>query len=52
MPSQSTMAVVLNRSGYRLRTILPAKPKKLLETDAIFTNLTLKDQKEHDGTVK
>jgi hypothetical protein len=40
LPSPSTMAEVLNRMGYRLRTVLKAKPqKKIPETDAIFANL-------------
>lgn len=39
LPSPSTMAEVLNRMGYRLRTVLKAKPqKKIPETDAIFAN--------------
>jgi DDE family transposase len=40
LPSPSTMAEVLNRLGYRLRTVLKAKPqKKIAQTDAIFANL-------------
>ena len=40
LPSPSTMAEVLNRMGYRLRTVLKAKPqKKIKETDAIFENI-------------
>lgn len=40
LPSPSTMAAVLNRLGYRLRTVVKAKPqKKLPETDAIFDNI-------------
>ena len=40
LPSPSTMADVLNRMGYRLRTVLKAKPqKKIPQTDAIFANL-------------
>ena len=43
LPAPSTMAAVLNRLGYRLRTVLKAKPqKKLPETDAIFANLKKK----------
>jgi hypothetical protein len=39
LPASSTMAAVLNRMGYRLRTVLKAKPqKKIPETDAIFAN--------------
>ena len=44
LPSPSSMADILNRNGYRLRTVIKAKPlKKIPETDAIFTNI-----KEHD----
>ena len=44
LPSPSTMAVVLNRNGYRLRKLLKAKPqKKRPETDAIFANIKKKD---------
>ena len=40
LPSASTMAEVLNRMGYRLRTVIKAKPqKKIPETDAIFANI-------------
>jgi Rhodopirellula transposase DDE domain len=40
LPSPSTMAEVLNRMGYRLRTVLKAKPqKKLKATDAIFEHI-------------
>ena len=40
LPAPSTMAEVLNRMGYRLRTVIKAKPqKKIPETDAIFANL-------------
>jgi hypothetical protein len=40
LPSASTMAEVLNRRGYRLRTVIKAKPqKKIPETDAIFANV-------------
>jgi hypothetical protein len=43
LPSPSTMAVVLNRLGYRLRKVLKAKPqKKIKATDAIFDNLKKK----------
>jgi hypothetical protein len=43
LPSPSTLAEVLNRMGYRLRTVLKAKPqKKIPETDAIFANLKKK----------
>ena len=37
LPSPSTMAAVLNRTGFRLRKVVKAKPqKKIKETDAIF----------------
>ena len=40
LPAASTMAVVLNRMGYRLRKVIKAKPqKKLKQTDAIFDNI-------------
>ena len=40
VPAASTMAVVLNRMGYRLRKVIKAKPqKKLKQTDAIFDNI-------------
>jgi Rhodopirellula transposase DDE domain len=40
LPSASTRAEVLNRMGYRLRTVRKAKPqKKIPETDAIFANV-------------
>ena len=43
LPGPSTMAVVLNRMGFRLRKVVKAKPqKKIAETDAIFTNLAKK----------
>jgi hypothetical protein len=52
LPSPSTMADVLNRSGYRLRPVLKAKPqKKTSETDAIFANLKEKDGQQFDGGV-
>ena len=46
IPAPSTMAIILNRMGYRLRKVLKAKPqKKIPETDAIFENISIKDQK-------
>jgi hypothetical protein len=37
LPAPSTMAVMLNRLGFRLRHAVKSKPlKKLPETDAIF----------------
>ncbi|MBF0235310.1 MAG: ISAzo13 family transposase [Desulfamplus sp.] len=49
LPSPSTMADVLNRNGYRLRTVIKAKPqKKIPETDVIFANIKEKD-KQNSG---
>jgi hypothetical protein len=46
LPAPSTMAEVLNRLGYRLRTVLKAKPqKKIPETDAIFANVKKKTRR-------
>jgi len=43
LPSPSTMAEVLNRTGFRLRKVVKAKPqKKIKETDAIFDNIKKK----------
>jgi len=40
LPSASTRAEVLNRMGYRLRTVIKAKPqKKIPATEAIFANV-------------
>jgi len=40
VPAPSTMAIILNRLGFRLRKVLKAKPqKKIAQTDAIFENL-------------
>ena len=40
LPAASTMAVALNRMGYRLRKVIKAKPqKKIAQTDAIFDNI-------------
>ena len=54
LPSLSSMAMILNRMGYRLRKVVKAKPlKKIKETDAIFENMTHKDQQAKDtGDVK
>lgn len=54
LPSASAMAVILNRSGFRLRRIVKAKPqKKIKETDAIFENIEKKDRLENiQGSVK
>src|SRR5262245_52776275 len=46
LPSPSTMAEVLNRMGFRLRTVVQAKPqKKIAETDAIFDNMEKKTKR-------
>jgi hypothetical protein len=43
LTSPSTMAMVLNRMGFRLRKVVKAKPqKKSAETDAIFANIEKK----------
>ena len=54
LPSPSSMAMILNRLGYRLRKVVNAKPlKKIKETDAIFDNLQEKDRQAKDtGQVK
>lgn len=45
-PAPSTMAVILNRLGFRLRHVVKSKPlKKLPETDAIFDNVKKKTRK-------
>ena len=48
IPCPSTMAVVLNRMGYRLRKVVKAKPKKIPETDAIFLNLKKRDEENSE----
>ena len=43
LPAPSTMAVILNRLGFRLRHVVKSKPlKKVPETDAIFANVKKK----------
>ncbi len=43
LPSSSSMSMILNRLGYRLRKVVKAKPlKKIKETDAIFNNIKKK----------
>ena len=43
LPAPSTMAVILNRLGFRLRPVIKSKPlKKVPETDAIFANVQKK----------
>jgi hypothetical protein len=39
LPAPSTMAVILNRLGFRLRNVVKSKPlKKVPQTEAIFAN--------------
>ena len=46
LPAPSTMAVILNRLGFRLRNVVKSKPlKKIPETDAIFDNVKKKTSK-------
>ncbi len=46
LPSLSSMSMILNRLGYRLRKVVKAKPlKKIGETDAIFENVKKKIKK-------
>ena len=46
LPAPSTMAVILNRLGFRLRPVIKSKPlKKIPETDAIFANVQKKTRK-------
>jgi hypothetical protein len=46
LPSLSSMSMILNRLGYRLRKVVKAKPlKKIKETDAIFENVKKKTRK-------
>jgi hypothetical protein len=46
LPAPSTMAVILNRLGFRLRNVVKSKPlKKVPETDAIFGNVKKKTTK-------
>jgi hypothetical protein len=53
LPAPSSMAVILNRMGYRLKAVVKAKPKKKLpETDAIFDNIKAKDYGSNNGCVK
>jgi Rhodopirellula transposase DDE domain len=50
-PAPATMAVVLNRMGFRLRQVVKAKPqKKMAETAAIFSNLAKKTTKPGQWT--
>jgi len=53
LPSLRTMADVLNRMNYRLRRVVKAKPvKKIKETNAIFTNMTEKEEENEGDDVK
>ena len=46
LPAPSTMAVILNRLGFRLRNVVKSKPlKKIPETNAIFDNVKKKMKK-------
>ena len=46
LPGLSTMAVILNRLGFRLRPVVKSKPlKKGPETDAIFANVQKKTKR-------
>jgi hypothetical protein len=50
LPSPGSMADILNRTGYRLRRVVKAKPlKKIRETDAIFDNIKEKDRKAENN---
>jgi hypothetical protein len=50
LPAPSTMAVILNRLGFRLRNVVKSKPlKKLPETDAIFDNVKKKMRKRSES---
>lgn len=43
LPAPSTMSVILNRLGFRLRNVVKSKPlKKIPETNAIFDNVKKK----------
>ena len=47
LPSLNSMINILNRSGYRLRKVVKAKPlKKIKETDQIFANIKKKTKKQ------
>lgn len=53
LPSESTMAEVLNRMDYRLRRVVKAKPlKKIKETDDIFDNLAEQEKQNQGEGVK
>ncbi len=46
LPAPSTMAVILNRLGFRLRNVVKSKPlKKVPQTEAIFANVKKKTGK-------
>ena len=49
LPAPSTMAVILNRLGFRLRHVVKSKPlKKVPQTAAIFANVTKKTGKPRE----
>jgi hypothetical protein len=51
LPAPSTMAVILNRLGFRLRHVVKSKPlKKGPQTDAIFANVIKKTGKPRETT--
>jgi hypothetical protein len=46
LPAPSTMAVILNRRGFRLRHVVKSQPlKKVPQTDAILANVIKKTGK-------
>ena len=50
LPGPSTMAVVLNRMGFRLRKVVKAKPqKKIAETEAILPTLQKRPRSHASG---
>jgi hypothetical protein len=49
LPAPSTMAVILNRLGFRWRNVVKSKPlKKLPETDAIFDHVKKKMRQQSE----
>ena len=49
LPAPSTMAVILNRLGFRLRNVVKSKPlKKVPQTEAIFANVKKKTGKPRE----
>jgi hypothetical protein len=50
LPHENTMGQILNRLGYKLRTVQKSKPlKKIPETDAIFANVHEENQAADDA---